>query len=110
MTMLEGRNIITGAANGIGLAAARIFSACGATSMLVERDEAGEAMMACSTSKHGVSGLTRSAAPEGAPHYIRANAVLTGAVAISMLTGHRLAVDGGLSVRSQERGPGKMER
>lgn len=39
--MLEGRNIIiTGAASGIGLAAARIFSAYGATLMLVDRDEA----------------------------------------------------------------------
>ncbi|MFO6448367.1 SDR family NAD(P)-dependent oxidoreductase [Erythrobacter sp. NE805] len=39
--MLEGRNIIvTGAASGIGLAAARIFAGYGATLMLVDRDEA----------------------------------------------------------------------
>jgi NAD(P)-dependent dehydrogenase (short-subunit alcohol dehydrogenase family) len=39
--MLEGRNIIvTGAASGIGLAAARLFAGYGATLMLVDRDEA----------------------------------------------------------------------
>ncbi|MEQ5787193.1 SDR family oxidoreductase [Erythrobacter sp. NFXS35] len=39
--MLEGRNIIiTGAASGIGLAAARMFADYGATLMLVDRDEA----------------------------------------------------------------------
>ncbi len=39
--MLEGRNIIvTGAASGIGLAAARLFADYGATLMLVDRDEA----------------------------------------------------------------------
>lgn len=187
--MLEGRNIIiTGAASGIGLAAARIFSAYGATLMLVDRDEAvrsvadslpgthsataditdpaalaeviasfpaldgafnnagiegaGGAMMPISdypdeefdkviavnlkglwvclkaqmpalqangggsivntssamgwlgtagmaaylASKHGVLGLTRSAALEGAADNIRINAVLRGAVATPMLT------------------------
>lgn len=39
--MLEGRNIIvTGAASGIGLAAARLFAEYGAALMLVDRDEA----------------------------------------------------------------------
>lgn len=39
--MLEGRNIIvTGAASGIGLAAARLFAEYGATLMLVDREEA----------------------------------------------------------------------
>lgn len=187
--MLEGRNIIvTGAASGIGLAAARLFAGYGATLMLVDRDEAvgdvaaglpgahscaaditdpaalaeviarfpaldgafnnagiegaGGAMIpisdypddafdkvmavnlrglwnclkaqlpalqangggaivntasvmgwlgaagmaAYSASKHGVVGLTRSAALEGAPHGIRVNAVLPGAVATPMLT------------------------
>lgn len=187
--MLEGRNIIvTGAASGIGLAAARLFAGYGATLMLVDRNEAvgdvaaglpgahscaaditdpaalaeviarfpaldgafnnagiegaGGAMIpisdypddafdkvmavnlrglwnclkaqlpalqangggaivntasvmgwlgaagmaAYSASKHGVVGLTRSAALEGAPHGIRVNAVLPGAVATPMLT------------------------
>lgn len=187
--MLEGRNIIiTGAASGIGLAAARIFAGYGATLMLVDRDEAvrgiadslagahsataditepaalaeviasfasvdgafnnagiegaggtmipitdypdeefdkviavnlrglwnclkaqlpalqangggaivntssvmgwlgAAGMAAYSASKHGVIGLTRSGALEGAPHGIRVNAVLPGAVATPMLT------------------------
>jgi NAD(P)-dependent dehydrogenase (short-subunit alcohol dehydrogenase family) len=43
-------------------------------------------MAAYSASKHAVIGLTRSAALEGAPHRIRVNAVLPGAVATPMLT------------------------
>ncbi len=43
-------------------------------------------LAAYSASKHAVVGLTRSAALEAAPHGVRVNAVLPGAVATPMLT------------------------
>jgi len=206
--MLEGRNIIvTGAASGIGLAAARVFAGYGATLMLIDRDEAvreiaaslpaahscaaditdpaalaeavarfpavdgafnnagiegaGGAMVgladypdeefdrvmavnlrglwnclkaelppmqargagaivntssvmgwlgtagmaAYSASKHGVVGLTRSAALEAGPQGVRINAVLPGAVATPMLTERGFPANPGFAAAAAEAHP-----
>ena len=62
--MLDGRNIIvTGAASGIGLAAAQLFASYGATLMLVDRDEAVRDVAASLPGAHSATAdITDSAA------------------------------------------------